>query len=562
MTVKRTDLKTELRKALKNGEIVPYFQPLVQIRTGVVSGFEVLARWPHPVRGMVPPDEFIPLCEQAGLIGELTETILLQAFAAAAALPINIKLSVNISPIQLRDASLPQQIRRAAEQGAFPLDHLTAEITESALVHNLEQASSIAAELKNVGVKLALDDFGTGYSSLRNLQAIPFDELKVDRSFVNSMISNRDSRKIVAAVIGLGQSLNLTTVGEGVETIEQADMLLWLGCELGQGWLYGRAVSAPYISQTLSARLPAACDSRGKSPTSDLVAYLEQLPSQRRAQYQAIYDGAPVGLCYLDTEFRYVSINQRLADINGASVAAHIGHRVAEIVTPDFYSEIEPYFLRALKGEAVLGVDITRARPHEAPGHMTILIHYQPARDEAGEVVGISIAVVDITKFKQAEEALRESEDHYRHMVHSNPQIPWVMDSDGVNTEVGPQWGQITGQTIEQIANMGYLEVIHPEDVAAFTPTVRNAIKTGNPIDIEYRIRKKEGGWLWMRSRGKARRGPDGEILRWYGTTEDADDHKKVKHALREARAKLRALLEEKQHLNTVTVDSLLQITD
>jgi EAL domain-containing protein (putative c-di-GMP-specific phosphodiesterase class I) len=168
--------EAELRRALNNGEIVPYFQALVQVRSGVVCGFEVLARWLHPVRGMLAPGYFITLAERAGLIGALTETILLQAFAAA--LHRNLELSVNISPVQLRDPSLPEQIRRAAEQGAFPLNHLTIEITESSLVDNLELASSIASELKRMGVKLALDDFGTGYSSLRHLQALPFDEIK------------------------------------------------------------------------------------------------------------------------------------------------------------------------------------------------------------------------------------------------------------------------------------------------------------------------------------------------------------------------------------------------
>lgn len=208
MATKRSELKAELRKALKSAEIVPYFQPMVGIRTGKLVGFEVLARWLHPQRGTIHPDEFIPVAEQDGLIGELTETILLQAFAATAALKKDLNISVNVSPIQLRDPSLPEEIRRAAAMAAFPLRQLTIEITESALVDNLELAGSIAAKLKRLGVKLALDDFGTGYSSLRNLQALPFDELKVDRSFVSSMVQSRDSRKIVAAVIGLGQSLN------------------------------------------------------------------------------------------------------------------------------------------------------------------------------------------------------------------------------------------------------------------------------------------------------------------------------------------------------------------
>src|ERR1700722_18678309 len=137
------EAEVELRQALNSGAIVPFFQPIVQVRSGVLFGFEILARWRHPIRGIVAPDSFIPLAEQAGLIGSLTEAILLQAFAVAAALPEKIELSVNISPVQLRDLSLPELIRRVAEQGAFPLQQLTVEITESALIDNLAQARSI-----------------------------------------------------------------------------------------------------------------------------------------------------------------------------------------------------------------------------------------------------------------------------------------------------------------------------------------------------------------------------------------------------------------------------------
>jgi EAL domain-containing protein (putative c-di-GMP-specific phosphodiesterase class I) len=140
----------------------------------------------------------------------------------------------------LRDLTLPKRIREAAEAAAFPLTRVVIEITESALVENLEHAQSISMELKAHGCRLALDDFGTGYSSLLHLQSLPFDELKVDRSFVGSMAERRESRKIVSAVVGLGQSLGLETIAEGAETQEQAEMLLLLGCEMGQGWLFGK----------------------------------------------------------------------------------------------------------------------------------------------------------------------------------------------------------------------------------------------------------------------------------------------------------------------------------
>jgi EAL domain-containing protein (putative c-di-GMP-specific phosphodiesterase class I) len=188
------DNATDLRTALEKNEIVPYFQPLVELRTGLLRGFEVLARWQHPERGLIPPNEFIPLAESSGLNGLLTGNLLRAVFAAAKDLPAHLTFSVNISLTQLTDLSLPRHIAAAAEHARFPLHRLILEITESALAGNTEHAYRIASELKEQGSRLALDDFGTGYSSLRHLQMLPFDELKIDASFVRPIAHTRESR--------------------------------------------------------------------------------------------------------------------------------------------------------------------------------------------------------------------------------------------------------------------------------------------------------------------------------------------------------------------------------
>ncbi len=206
---------------------------------------------------------------------------------------------------------------------------MVVEITETALADNLERARKIAEELKALGCKLALDDFGTGYSSLRHMQSLPFDELKVDSSFVRSMVHQRESRKIVAAVVGLGQSLGLTTVAEGVETQEQAEMLCWLGCDIGQGWLFGKPISAEDLPAAISApRQPIVRHPvfPGKSLS---LGSLEGLPALRLAQLQAVYDGAPVGLGFLDRNLRYVNLNLQLAEMHGISAEEHLGQNGA-----------------------------------------------------------------------------------------------------------------------------------------------------------------------------------------------------------------------------------------
>jgi PAS domain S-box-containing protein len=400
--------QADVNRALDNGEFLPYFQPQVQLRSGKLTGFEVLARWKHATKGIIPPDEFIPLAERDGWIHTLTSQIIEKAFRSAMPLPGAMQLSVNISPIQLRDRSLAKEFEEVARLTGFPLGRVMVEITESAMTDNLAQARLTAEELKELGCKLTLDDFGTGYSSLRHLQSLPFDELKVDKSFVFTMVEKRDSRKIVAAVVGLGQSLGLTTVAEGVETHEQAEMLLWLGCNTGQGYLFGRPEPAERLSAVLSA--PQQKIATGTAfPWKNLsIGGMEGLPAQKLAQLQAVYDGAPVGLGFLDSGLRYVNLNRQLAEMGGRPLEEYLG-RTAQEMVPDLYPKFEPYLRRALQGEAIAGFELNMPAIG-TNGARTSLVSYQPARDEAGEVVGISVAALDFTARKQAEEQLQRYE--------------------------------------------------------------------------------------------------------------------------------------------------------
>lgn len=405
------------QQALRLGQFVPYFQPIVALNSGQLAGFEVLARWHHPQQGLVSPDQFISLAEKQGWIDTLTLHLLRKAFIKADSIPEPLTLSVNISPVQLRTSDLPALIRRAAEGTAFSLTRLVIEITESALIDNLKHAMSIAGELKDMGCRLALDDFGTGYSSLLHLQALPFDELKVDRSFVNSMTENRDSRKIVAGVVGLGQSLGLRTVAEGIETREQAETMLWLGCDLGQGWFYGRPLPAEELSDVVASprqKLSAGSSSPWREISS---SNLDGSLTQRIANLQAVYDGAPVGLCFVDKHLRYVNVNQRMADSNGLSAKEHLGRTIAELIPPMAYATVEPYLQRALRGQAVAGLEVKRPSRNPEDGLLTLSVSYQPARDDAGEVIGISIAVMDVTQSQRAEEARQQCHDRYQQAI-------------------------------------------------------------------------------------------------------------------------------------------------
>ncbi len=259
-------LESELRQAVADEAVVPHFQPLIDLATDRLVGVEMLARWPHPVRGMVSPAEFIPLAEDSGLIGPMTVSLLRQGCRAAAGWPAHVTLACNLSPIQLRDPGLPSTVAKVLAETGFPAARLELEVTESALVGDLVLARRLLEEIRALGVKLALDDFGTGYSSLRHLQLLPFDKLKIDQSFVGAMAADKESAKIVSAVVALGHSLGLSTVAEGVETVDVAELLRELGCDIGQGWLFGRPVPAHRIDALVAG------SSEGNRTARTLVA--------------------------------------------------------------------------------------------------------------------------------------------------------------------------------------------------------------------------------------------------------------------------------------------------
>ena len=250
----RNDLEVGLRHAIPRAEIVPYFEQQIDLTTGRLSGFEVLARWDHPTRGLVAPDAFIPIAEETGMIADLSLSIMRQAFVAAKDWDAALSLSVNISPWQLKDAWLAQKIIKVLTETGFPASRLEIEITETALFDNLALAQSTVGSLKNQGIRLALDDFGTGYSSLAHLRALPFDQIKIDKSFIMSMGENSESAAIVTAITRLGDSLSLPITAEGIENASIEERLRALGCAKGQGYLYGRPTSIMNTRRLLAER--------------------------------------------------------------------------------------------------------------------------------------------------------------------------------------------------------------------------------------------------------------------------------------------------------------------
>ena len=243
----RRKLEAEIRAGIPAGQFVPYYQPQINLVTGELHGLEVLARWNHPELGVVEPLVFIPVAEATGLIGALSLAVMTEALVETAAWDPGLMIAVNLSPVQLKDPLLAQRIMKILSETGFPPHRLELEITESSLFDNLDLALSTIQSLKNLGITISLDDFGTGYSSLTQLQALPFDRIKIDRSFVQSMADNEESAAIVSAITSLGESLRLPVTAEGVETERLQKALEALGCSEGQGWHFGRPMPASQI---------------------------------------------------------------------------------------------------------------------------------------------------------------------------------------------------------------------------------------------------------------------------------------------------------------------------
>ena len=247
----RRELEIDLRNAVAANEFTLYFQPLVNLKAQKICGFEALLRWPHPVRGMVSPADFIPLAEEIGLIDEIGEWVLRTACRHAKTWPEPLKVSVNVSTVQFRRNNLIQAVTRALWESGLDAARLDVEITESVMVHDFDAALSVLHELKQIGVSITMDDFGTGYSSLGYLRSFPFDKIKIDQSFVKGLGTKSDCIAIIRAVTGLCDSLGIIATAEGVETAEQLTMLEAESCTEIQGYLIAR----PCPSQDVAALL-------------------------------------------------------------------------------------------------------------------------------------------------------------------------------------------------------------------------------------------------------------------------------------------------------------------
>ncbi|MET4176623.1 diguanylate cyclase (GGDEF)-like protein/PAS domain S-box-containing protein [Bradyrhizobium sp. LA6.1] len=250
----RRKIEVELRDAIQNDVLRPYYQPLIDLSSGRITGFEALVRWPHAERGMVSPAEFIPVAEETGLINPLGGLMLRRACLDAATWPDDVRVAVNLSPLQFRSGNLLSVVTDALKHSGLPARRLELEITETLLLEKSAQVLATLHALRALGVRISMDDFGTGYSSLSYLRSFPFDKIKIDQSFVRDLGANREAQAIIRSIVSLGKGLGVTITAEGVETEAELSCLRAEGCDEGQGFLFSKARPNAEIISLLAAQ--------------------------------------------------------------------------------------------------------------------------------------------------------------------------------------------------------------------------------------------------------------------------------------------------------------------
>ncbi|MDF2041175.1 MULTISPECIES: EAL domain-containing protein [unclassified Pantoea] len=320
--VKNDEPRDVLLRRINGGEFHPFFQPIVSLEDLRVTGFEMLARHISPQGTVTPPADFIPAMEQSGLLDELMLSLMAQGFKTAAAWPEQQFLSMNVSPSQLNGRDLAEMISQTANRFQFDLTRLKIEITETALLDDIITARAEVEALSDMGCTIAMDDFGTGYSSLSWLIQLPVNTLKIDSSFIRSMLEKKDSRKIISSVVGLGQSLDMDVIAEGVETDEQAEMLRGIGCLYAQGYLFGKPVTAAESHLMLA-----------RAPEKGFLRRVVRLSLDQRAhQISSMYAVPGTSICFLNPDLMIVDASDTFAERLGWAPQDVIHKYIYEVI--------------------------------------------------------------------------------------------------------------------------------------------------------------------------------------------------------------------------------------
>jgi PAS domain S-box-containing protein len=426
-------MESRLRAAVSGGGLDLHYQPVVDLSNGATTGVEALARWTDDELGVVPPDVFIPLAETSDLIVELGRWVLVHACRQAVAWSEQtgspLVMSVNVSPVQLREPSFVDDVREALADSGLAPERLVLEVTETAIVTDVPDAAATLRKVRDLGVQFALDDFGTGHSSLTLLRNLPLQSVKIDRSLISKVTTGAQDAVLVQLVVDAAHTLGLRVCAEGVERVDQAQQLVSLGCDSGQGWLFGRPAAA-------AAGVPLA-DEDGR-------AWLGSTGT------------APVALSGSE-DLVVVTDGQRRVTYVSASCRRILGRMPSEVVG------------RPL-GE-LLGFN------HDE-GPVTLLVTnrdgedrwlrgvVQPLYDGSGDVREILSVLTDVTSTVLGDQALADSEELFRSAFSGAPIGIALSDFAGRLLRVNPALALLLGRSVPELLEMSVADITHPDDLS------------------------------------------------------------------------------------------------
>jgi PAS domain S-box-containing protein len=420
-----------LFEAVREGLVELAFQPVVDLDTGAMVGVEALARWEDEQLGPVPPDVFIQVAEQSKLIVQLGRQVLRAACRRAVDWPGSPLMSVNVSPVQLREMSFVDEVRDVLSETGLPADRLCLEITETAMVTDLDDAARTLGGLRDAGVQLALDDFGTGHSSLALLRTLPMHTVKIDRSLVAGVADDVHEAVLVQLVIDAAHSLGLRVCAEGVEQAVQARQLVAMGCDTGQGWLFGRPGPA---AETLEPW-----------PVAGVPSWLGEQTA------------APVAISGND-DVVLTADRDRLVTYASASCRRILGRMPSELVGLPLVEVLGPGHGQ---GQMTLRLE------HREGGVRWLRGMVQPLYDARGAERETLCVLSDVTTSVQHERALADSEELFRSAFSAAPIGIALSDFDGRLLRVNPALAELLGRSVAELLGMTVADVTHPDDLQA-----------------------------------------------------------------------------------------------
>ncbi len=441
----RRHLERRLREAIADHSLSLHYQPLVQLPSGRVSGVEALARWHDPELGDVPPDRFIPVAEESGLIIDLGAWVLSMACRQAAGWASgtgeDLSVAVNVSPVQLAQPGFLDVVVRALADAGLPARRLCLEITETTEIADVADSVRVLGELRQLGVRVALDDFGTGHSSLTMLRTLPLDIVKIDRSFVEKVARGSQDAVLVRLVIDTAHTLGLEVCAEGVETADQARQLLFMGCDSAQGWFFGMPEPA---SDRFSEALAAA------SPVVD-----PSLPP-------------PVPLGAAD-ELVVVTASDRTITYTSSTCAAILGWRPQDLLGTSVVDHLHPETLaRIERGETVTALHVdgraTHRVRHRDGSYRWFDTRSQSLRDDSGTLTEVLFSSRDVTLTVETQDALVDAEAKFHHVFDDAPTGMALTGLDGRLLRVNDAFARLLGRPAATLIDCAIAELTHPDD--------------------------------------------------------------------------------------------------